>query len=193
MIKDLEQAHFTLALEAPGYRSDDIHTAQIYATALGGGMSSRLFQEIRERRGLCYTIYAQVGAFDDTGMLTIYAGTSGEQIGGACRPDAGGVAPLRRRHERGRTGARARPDEGGASHGARKPLGPGGAQCAARGDLGQGAAARGEPSLVSTRSRCRGLRDHAGALVASGRAAMALYGPVGDAPDLVRVRERLAA
>jgi predicted Zn-dependent peptidase len=57
--KDLEQAHFTLALEAPGYRSDDIHTAQIYATALGGGMSSRLFQEIRERRGLCYTIYAR--------------------------------------------------------------------------------------------------------------------------------------
>jgi predicted Zn-dependent peptidase len=82
VVKDLEQAHFTLALEAPGYRSDDIHTAQIYATALGGGMSSRLFQEIRERRGLCYTIYAQVGAFDDTGMLTIYAGTSGEQIGG---------------------------------------------------------------------------------------------------------------
>jgi predicted Zn-dependent peptidase len=81
VVKSLEQAHFTLALEAPGYRSDDIHTAQIYATALGGGMSSRLFQEIRERRGLCYTIYSQVGAFDDTGMLTIYAGTSGEQIG----------------------------------------------------------------------------------------------------------------
>jgi predicted Zn-dependent peptidase len=58
---------------------DDIHTAQIYATALGGGMSSRLFQEIRERRGLCYTIYSQAGAFDDTGMLTIYAGTSGER------------------------------------------------------------------------------------------------------------------
>jgi predicted Zn-dependent peptidase len=57
VVKDLEQAHFTLALEAPGYRSDDIHTAQIYATALGGGMSSRLFQEIREKRGLCYTIY----------------------------------------------------------------------------------------------------------------------------------------
>ncbi|MFW5654876.1 MAG: M16 family metallopeptidase, partial [Roseicyclus sp.] len=81
VVKDLEQAHFTLGLEAPGYRSDDIHTAQIYAVALGGGMSSRLFQEIRERRGLCYTIYSQVGAFDDTGLLTIYAGTSGEQIG----------------------------------------------------------------------------------------------------------------
>jgi predicted Zn-dependent peptidase len=43
-------------------------------------MSSRLFQEIREKRGLCYTIFAQAGAYADTGMLTIYAGTSGEQI-----------------------------------------------------------------------------------------------------------------
>ncbi len=57
-----------------------IYTAQIYANALGGGMSSRLFQEIRERRGLCYTIFAQSGAYCDTGLMTIYAGTSGEQI-----------------------------------------------------------------------------------------------------------------
>jgi predicted Zn-dependent peptidase len=47
---------------------------------LGGGMSSRLFQEIRENRGLCYTIFAQAGAYEDTGMTTIYAGTSAEQI-----------------------------------------------------------------------------------------------------------------
>ena len=45
-------------------------------------MSSRLFQEIRERRGLCYTIFAQAGAYSDTGMLTIYAGTGAEQIAG---------------------------------------------------------------------------------------------------------------
>ena len=73
--KGLEQAHFALAFEAPGYRSDDIYTSQIYATALGGGMSSRLFQEVREKRGLCYTIFAQAGAYSDSGMLTIYAGT----------------------------------------------------------------------------------------------------------------------
>ena len=80
-IKDLEQVHFALAFETPGYRDDAVYTAQIYSTALGGGMSSRLFQEIRERRGLCYTIYAQTGAYADTGMTTIYAGTSGGQIG----------------------------------------------------------------------------------------------------------------
>ena len=65
-IKDLEQAHFALAFESPDYAHPDIYTAQIYASALGGSMSSRLFQEIRERRGLCYSIYA---------------GTSGEQLG----------------------------------------------------------------------------------------------------------------
>ncbi|MEP5152160.1 pitrilysin family protein [Planktotalea sp.] len=78
--KTLEQAHFALAFEGPGYRDDEIYTAQIYSVALGGGMSSRLFQEIREKRGLCYTIFAQTGAYSDTGLTTIYAGTSEEQL-----------------------------------------------------------------------------------------------------------------
>ncbi len=79
-IKKLEQVHFALALEGPDYRDPAIYTAQVYAAALGGGMSSRLFQEIREKRGLCYTIFAQAGAHEDTGMTTIYAGTSAGQI-----------------------------------------------------------------------------------------------------------------
>ena len=81
VIKDLEQVHFALALEGPDYRDPEIYTAQIFSSAFGGGMSSRLFQEVRERRGLCYTIFAQAGAYEDTGMTTIYAGTSAEQIG----------------------------------------------------------------------------------------------------------------
>ena len=79
-IKDLEQAHFTLAFEGPGYLSPDYHAAQIWTVAMGGGMSSRLFQKIREERGLCYTIFAQSGFHDDTGMMTIYAGTAAEDI-----------------------------------------------------------------------------------------------------------------
>ena len=79
-VKSLEQAHFALAFEAPDYAHPDIFTAQIYASALGGSMSSRLFQEIREQRGLCYTIFAQAGAYSDTGMLTIYAGTSAAEM-----------------------------------------------------------------------------------------------------------------
>ena len=84
-IKDLEQAHFALAFEGPDYTDDRIYAAQIYASALGGSMSSRLFQEVREKRGLCYTIYAQAGAYSDTGMMTIYAGTSGDQMEGLAR------------------------------------------------------------------------------------------------------------
>jgi predicted Zn-dependent peptidase len=79
-VKALEQVHFALALEGPDYRDPMIYTAQVYANALGGGMSSRLFQEIRENRGLCYTIFAQAGAYEDTGLITIYAGTSAEDI-----------------------------------------------------------------------------------------------------------------
>ena len=80
-IKGLEQVHFALGFEAPAYRAPDYYAAQLYAQALGGGMSSRLFQEIREKRGLCYSIFAQAGACADSGMVTIYAGTSEADIG----------------------------------------------------------------------------------------------------------------
>ena len=80
VVKDLEQAHFALAFETASYRDDEIYTAQVFSLVMGGGMSSRLFQEVREKRGLCYTIYAQAGAYVDTGSLTIYAGTSGADV-----------------------------------------------------------------------------------------------------------------
>ena len=79
-VKDLEQVHFALSFDAPGYLHDDVYTAQVWSMAMGGGMSSRLFQKIREERGLCYTIYAQSAAYEDTGQITIYAGTSKEEI-----------------------------------------------------------------------------------------------------------------
>ena len=79
-VKDLEQVHFAMAFDGPGYRDADVHTAQVYATAMGGGMSSRLFQKIREERGLCYSIFAQAGAYEDAGQITLYAGTSEDEI-----------------------------------------------------------------------------------------------------------------
>ncbi|RKF16372.1 insulinase family protein [Roseovarius spongiae] len=81
-VRPLEQAHFAMAFESPDYGDPLIHAAQIYATALGGSMSSRLFQEIREKRGLCYTIFTQAGAYADTGMMTLYAGASADQLAG---------------------------------------------------------------------------------------------------------------
>ena len=71
--KAFEQTHLVLAFEAPAYRHADYFTAQICAGALGGGMSSRLFQEVRERRGLCYAIYAFASGLSDSGMFAIHA------------------------------------------------------------------------------------------------------------------------
>ena len=76
--KPFEQTHMVLAFEAPPYRHADYFAAQVCAGALGGGMSSRLFQEVREKRGLCYAIHAFVSGLSDTGMFAIYA---------ACGPD----------------------------------------------------------------------------------------------------------
>jgi predicted Zn-dependent peptidase len=72
---DLEQAHLALALEGVSQRDPSIYSVQVFAAALGGGMSSRLFQEVREVRGLCYSIYAFHTPFSDTGMLSVFAGT----------------------------------------------------------------------------------------------------------------------
>src|SRR6056300_1070515 len=74
--KSLEQVHFTLGFDSPHYKNKDFYAAQVYSSAMGGGMSSRLFQEIREKRGMCYSIFTQAGAYSDTGMTMMYAGTS---------------------------------------------------------------------------------------------------------------------
>ena len=80
VVKPLEQAHMAMALAGPAFTDDDYHAALILAVILGGGMSSRLFQEARERRGLCYTIFAQYGAWSDSGLMTVYAGTGGDEL-----------------------------------------------------------------------------------------------------------------
>jgi predicted Zn-dependent peptidase len=91
---DLEQVHVTYAF--PGIASSDpeIFTAQVYATALGGGMSSRLFQEAREKRGLCYTIYAFAHSFSDDGIIGVYTGTGESEAGEISAVVAGEMAGL---------------------------------------------------------------------------------------------------
>jgi predicted Zn-dependent peptidase len=73
---ELEQAHLAFAFEGFPVADKDAVTAQVFVTALGGGMSSRLFQEARERRGLCYAINAFSQSHKDSGTIGIYAGTS---------------------------------------------------------------------------------------------------------------------
>ncbi len=76
-----EQTHVVLGLPAPSYLEPDFITTQILAGVLGGGASSRLFQEAREKRGLCYSIYAFASGFADAGLLGIHASTGPEQVG----------------------------------------------------------------------------------------------------------------
>jgi predicted Zn-dependent peptidase len=74
-VRDLEQVHIALALEGVPVRDPQLYSLQIFTSVLGGGMSSRLFQEVREIRGLCYTIQAFHMPYSDSGLFGLYAGT----------------------------------------------------------------------------------------------------------------------
>ena len=80
LVSDHEQAHIVLGFEGRAYNSDGFYAAQVLASILGGGMSSRLFQEVREKRGLCYSVYAFHWAFADSGIFGIAASTGEEQV-----------------------------------------------------------------------------------------------------------------
>ena len=77
---ELEQAHLIVAAPWPSAKSEDRYVASMLATIIGGGTSSRLWQVIREERGLAYAIGAGGNTFTDVGMFTIYAGTSPAQV-----------------------------------------------------------------------------------------------------------------
>lgn len=79
--RDHEQAHIILGLEGRPYNSDGFYAAQILSGILGGGMSSRLFQQVREARGLCYSIYAFHWAFADSGIFGVAAATNESDLG----------------------------------------------------------------------------------------------------------------
>jgi predicted Zn-dependent peptidase len=79
--KPLEQVHFCLGAPGLSQHDDRVYTLQVINTILGGGASSRLFQKIREERGLVYSIYSYFTAFNDAGLFTIYAGTNAENLG----------------------------------------------------------------------------------------------------------------
>ena len=190
-VKKLEQAHFTLSFEAPSYRAPDVYAAQIYGMALGGGMSSRLFQKVREENGLCYTIFAQSGAYEDTGQITIYAGTSSEEIASLAQLT---VEELKRAPqdmssaevERARVQLKA-----GLLMGLESPSSR--AERLAR----LLAIYDRAPSLDEAIAKidavtCQDVREFA-ANMNMARSAMVLYGPISKAPDLASLRKALAA
>lgn len=78
--RDLEQVHLVLGFRGAGYGTPDFYPLSVLSTLLGGGMSSRLFQEAREKRGLVYSIYSFPSAYSDTGVFGIYAGTGEHEV-----------------------------------------------------------------------------------------------------------------
>lgn len=190
-VKALEQVHFALGFESPGYESDDIYTAQIFSTAFGGGMSSRLFQEIREKRGLCYTIYAQAGAYAETGMTTIYAGTSAadiDELASLTMDELGRAAGDMSSGEIDRARAQMK---AGMLMGLESPSSR--AERLARmvsiwGRVPDLDEAVQKIDAVTTQD----VRDFTMKLM-GGDVALAMYGPVENAPRLANLRERLAA
>ncbi|MBF0551919.1 MAG: insulinase family protein [Deltaproteobacteria bacterium] len=78
--KDMEQAHIFLGSPGPSYLDEDRYKFYLLNTILGGNMSSRLFQTIREREGLAYSIYSFIAAYIDTGAIKIYAGVNPDMV-----------------------------------------------------------------------------------------------------------------
>jgi len=188
--KDLEQAHFTLGFSAPGIRHEDVYTAQVYSMLLGGGMTSRLFQEAREKRGLCYSIYASISPGLENGMLTIYSGTSGEQIAELAEVT---ITEMKRAVEDISEAELARAQvqmKAGMLMGLESPSAR--AERMARAisiwgkvpDLSE-AVAKIEAVNVA------GLREYAASVCAAQEMSMALYGPVSGAPTMADLHARL--
>ena len=78
--RDLMDVQLLIGFEGRAYHARDFYASQILANVLGGGMSSRLFQEVREHRGLCYSVYALHWGFSDTGIFGVHAATGAEDI-----------------------------------------------------------------------------------------------------------------
>ncbi len=78
--KDIEQAHFCLTFNSPSYLDKNRIASEIATTILGGGMSSRLFQKVREELGLAYSVYATSSRFKDVGTSCIYAGVNPSNV-----------------------------------------------------------------------------------------------------------------
>ena len=79
--KELEQSHLCLGVSSYPQNHDDRYSSYVLNTLLGGSMSSRLFQNVREKRGLAYAVFSGLSAYRDAGSFTVYAGCSNEAVG----------------------------------------------------------------------------------------------------------------
>ncbi|MGQ0676060.1 MAG: M16 family metallopeptidase, partial [Rhodospirillales bacterium] len=92
--RKLDQVHLVLGFEGVGHHDPDFYPMQVMSMLLGGGMSSRLFQEVREKRALAYSIYSFAGSMRDGGLFGIYAGTGENRVRELMPVVAGELAKL---------------------------------------------------------------------------------------------------
>jgi len=78
--RDIEQVHVCVAFPGPSKKDRLLHAGKVLRTITGGGMSSRLFQEVREKRGLAYAVHTGLSTFSDSGLFRVYAGTTPEHL-----------------------------------------------------------------------------------------------------------------
>lgn len=191
IVKESEQAHVFFGLPGPVFKSDDYYAGHVLSTLYGGGMSSRLFQEVREKRGLCYSIYSFMSAMTDSGMLGVYAGTDGAQAGQALEVaidelKAVAAGPGAEETDRAKAQLRASLLMSRESTSMRAE------------QLAQQMLIHGRPlTPEEVRAKVDAVDPAAVAAVAAkalaGRATLSLVGPVQDAPDIAALEVRMAA
>jgi len=189
--RDLEQLHLVMGFPGPALDHPDYYAAAVLSTAFGGGMSSRLFQEIREKRGLVYAIHSFVHSYRDGGLFGIYAGTgeaeAAELVPALCEQAvrlAAGLSPVEL--NRAKTQMKA---------GLLMSLESTSARCE---QLAQHLLIHGTPfDPVDIVTRIEAVDDDAIRRVVarwrSGPPTLVGLGPVGGLEEFDRVRERLAA
>ena len=188
--KDIEQAQFALAFPGPGLLDDQAATAMVYGVLLGGGSSSRLFTEAREKRGLCYAISAHAAPGPDSGLFILHASTGERELAelaGLCASEIKKTADGLTEKEISRAKTQIRV---GILMGYESPayrIERMGKMLALRNRI--------EP-LDATIARCDSVTrervlEFARGLAESRSASMALYGPVSNAPPLDSLLERM--
>ena len=189
--RDLEQLHLVLGFPGLALGDPDYYAASVLSTAFGGGMSSRLFQEVREKRGLAYTIHSFAHSFRDGGLFGIYAGTG--------ETDAGELMPVlcdeTMRLADGLTAAELARAKAQMKAGLLMSLESTGARCE---QMAQHMLIYGTPfDPADLVRRIEAVDDAAiGRVVAGWRTApptLAALGPVGQLEDFERLSTRLAA